>query len=133
MKVTIYGCGQVGLKTAEALIKQKHEVTIIDRDADSFRKIEESELCHFVVGDAIDQEVLHKAETDQADVFMALTGEDNANIFAAQASKELFKVKKVIVRIADPVRAQAFSEMGLVTVCSTDLISDAVRKKMAAK
>jgi trk system potassium uptake protein len=133
LRVAIYGCGQVGLKTAEALIKQKHEVTIIDRDADSFRKIEESGLCHFVVGDAIDQDVLRKAEAEKADVFMALTGEDNANIFAAQAAKELFKVKKVIVRVADPVRAQAFAEMGLITVCATDLISDAVRKKMGVK
>ncbi len=129
----IYGCGQVGLKTAEALIKQKHQVTIIDRVADSFRKLEESDYSQFVVGDAIDQDVLRKAETDKADIFLALTGEDNANIFAAQAAKELFKVKKVIVRIADPVRAQAFAEMGLITVCATDLIADAVRKKMAAK
>jgi trk system potassium uptake protein TrkA len=134
LKIVIYGCGQVGIKTAEALCQQKHQVTVIDRDPDSFRRLESSAAgCQFVIGDAIDQDVLRKAEVDRADVFLALTGEDNANLFAAEAAREVFKVKRVIVRVAGPVRAQAFAEMGLITICATDLIVDAVRKKIGAK
>ena len=65
--------------------------------------------------------------------FLALTGEDNANLFAAQIAKELLKVRKVIVRLADPVRANAFAEMGLTTVCGTDLMADLIGKKMAGR
>jgi trk system potassium uptake protein len=131
LRVAIYGCGQVGMKVAEALSQQKHEVTVIDRDADSFRRLEASDgSCRLVIGDAIDQDVLRRAEVESADVFLALTGEDNANLFAAQAARELFGVQKVIVRVADPLRAQAFTEMGITTVCATDLIAEALKEKL---
>ena len=133
MKVVIYGCGQVGMKIAEALCQQKNEVTVIDRDADTLRKLEGIVECKAVVGDAIDQDILRNAAIEDADCFLALTGEDNANLFAAQVAREIFKVKKVIVRVASPVRAQAFSEMGLITVCATDLIADAVKRKIGGK
>lgn len=140
MRVVICGCGQVGIKVAESLSRGTgpsgrpgHQVTVIDRDVDTFRKLEDGTGCTFVVGDATDQDVLRKAEADQADVFMALTGEDNTNLFAAQVAKELLKVKKVIVRLADPVRANAFAEMGLTTVCGTDLTADLIGKKLVGK
>jgi trk system potassium uptake protein TrkA len=132
LKIVIYGCGQVGIKVAENLVQQKHGVTMIDRDADTFRKLEGSG-CELVVGDAIDQDTLRKAGTESADMFLALTGEDNPNLFAAQVAKEIFKVKRVIVRVADPLRAKAFAELGLTTICATDLIADAVRKKLGGK
>jgi len=133
LKIVVCGCGQVGTKVAEALSLQKHEVTVIDRDVDTFRKLEAGTGCRFVVGDATDQEVLRRAETEAADAFLALTGEDNANLFAAQVAKELLKVRKVIVRLADPIRATAFAEMGLTTVCGTDLMADLIGKKLAGR
>lgn len=133
MKVVICGCGQVGMSVAENLSQQKHEITLIDRDADSFRKLEGTDGFQFIVGDATDQDILRKAETEGADAFLALTGEDNANLLAAQVARELFKIKTVVVRVAGPIRARAYSEMGLTTVCGTDLIADAVMKKIVAK
>lgn len=133
MKIVVCGCGQVGTKVAEALCQQKHQVTVIDRDVETFRKLEAGTSCQFVVGDATDQEILRKAETGTADAFLALTGEDNANLFAAQVAKELLKVRKVIVRLADPVRATAFAEMGLTTICGTDLMADLIGKKLVGR
>lgn len=140
MKIVICGCGQVGIKVAESLScdagpssRPGHQVTVIDRDVDAFRKLEAGTGCTFVVGDATDQDVLRKAEADRADVFLALTGEDNANLFAAQVAKELLKVKRVIVRLADPVRATAFAEMDLTTVCGTDLMAEVIKKKLGAR
>jgi len=131
LRVVIYGCGQVGLKIADALSRQNHKVTMIDRDPDTFRKLETAiPGCLFVVGDAIDQDVLRKAEIEQADLFLALTGEDNANLFAAQAAQTLFNVRRVLARVADPTRAQAFAELGLTAICSTDLIAAAVKEKI---
>jgi trk system potassium uptake protein TrkA len=129
----VCGCGQVGTKVAEALSEQKHQVTVIDRDVDTFRKLEAGTGCQFVVGDATDQEILRKAETETADVFLALTGEDNVNLFAAQVAKELLKVRKVVVRLADPIRAASFAEMGLTTVCGTNLMADLIGRKLAVR
>lgn len=120
------------MKIAQLLTAGRHEVTIIDRDADALHRMSESG-CRLIVGDAIDSEILRKAGIEEADCFLALTGEDNANLFAAQAARELFRVKKVIVRVADPKRARAFAEMGLTTICATDLIADAVNAEIARK
>ena len=134
MKIIICGCGKVGNKIAEILSQQKHELTVIDRDADAFRKLEAITEAQFVSGNIIDQDVLVKAGIEQADVFLALTGDDNANLFAAQVAKELFKVKRVIIRVDEPVRANAFSEeLGLITICGTELIADQVKKKIGVK
>lgn len=134
MKIIICGCGKVGTKIAEIMSQQKHEVTVIDRDADTFRKLEAITESQFVTGNIIDQDILVKAGIEQADVFLALTGDDNANLFSAQVAKELFKVKRVIVRVDEPVRANAFSEeLGLNTICGTELIADQVKKKIGVK
>jgi trk system potassium uptake protein TrkA len=134
VKIIICGCGKVGTKIAEIMSQQKHEVTVIDRDADTFRKLEAITESQFVTGNIIDQDILVKAGIEQADVFLALTGDDNANLFSAQVAKELFKVKRVIVRVDEPVRANAFSEeLGLNTICGTELIADQVKKKIGVK
>lgn len=134
MKIIIGGCGKVGTKLAEILSQQKHELTVVDRDTDTFRKLETLTEAQFVTGNIIDQDIMVKAGIEQADVFLALTGDDNANLFSAQVAKELFKVKRVIVRVDEPVRANAFSEeLGLMTICGTELIADQVKKKIGVK
>lgn len=134
MKIIIGGCGKVGTKLAEILSQQKHELTVVDRDTDTFRKLEAITEAQFVTGNIIDQDVLVKAGIEQADVFLALTGDDNANLFSAQIAKELFKVKRVIIRVDEPVRANAFAEeLGLITICGTELIADQVKKKIGVK
>ena len=134
MKIIICGCGKVGTKITEILSQQKHELTVVDRDPDTFRKLEALTEAQFVTGNIIDQDILVKAGIEQADVFLALTGDDNANLFSAQIAKELFKVKRVIIRVDEPVRANAFSEeLGLVTICGTELIADQVKKKIGVK
>ena len=58
---------------------------------------------------------------DQADVFLAVTQGDNTNIFAAQIAREVFGVERVVARIYDPIRAQAYRELGITTLCTTTL------------
>jgi trk system potassium uptake protein TrkA len=135
VKIIICGSGKVGTKLAEILGQQKYELIVIDRDADAFRQIEVSSTdAQFVTGNITDQDTLIKAGIQDADVFLALTNDDNANLFSAQIAKELFKIKKVIACVKDPVRSKAFAdELGITTVCGTDLIADQIKKKMGSK
>jgi Trk K+ transport system NAD-binding subunit len=63
-----------------------------------------------------------------ADIFLALTEGDNRNIMAAQVATETFAIPQVIAKINDPVRAAAYSELGVVTLCRTNLMVDSVAK-----
>lgn len=134
MKIIICGCGKVGSKIIEIMLEHKHELTVIDRDADVFRQLEAIPDIQFIAGSIVDQDILVKAGIENADVFLALTNDDNANILSAQVAKELFKVKRVIASVKDLVRARAFTdELGLDTVCGTDLIAEQIKKKIGVK
>jgi trk system potassium uptake protein TrkA len=134
VKIIICGCGKVGTRMAEILIKEKHDLTIIDRDADSFQRVDSLSEVQFITGSIVDQEVLVKAGIETADIFLALTVDDNANLFSAQIAKEIFNVKKVIARVKDPIRSKSFTEeLGLSTICGTELITDQIKKKIGVK
>jgi hypothetical protein len=45
---------------------------------------------------------------------------------AAQLAVEAFGARKVIAKINDPVRATAYAELGIATLCRTGLMIDAI-------
>ena len=61
-----------------------------------------------------------------AQTFFALTEGDNRNVLAAQLAAETFGVKRVVAKINDPVRAEAYTMLGLATICRTRLLVDAL-------
>jgi len=100
-----------------------HDVSIIDSNPDSFRRLPESFQGETGLGTGIDVDVLKSAGIERADAFAAVTNGDNTNIMATQIAKEIFGVKKVLARIYDPGREGLYHELGLETVCPTTLIS----------
>jgi trk system potassium uptake protein TrkA len=126
MKIVIVGCGRVGSTLAENLDADCHEVIIFDIQSSAFDRLPETFKGSAVRGDGTDEEVLRRAGAADADVFLALTEGDNRNIMAAQLAIEALAIPKVIAKINDPVRAAAYSELGLVTLCRTNLMVDSV-------
>jgi hypothetical protein len=45
---------------------------------------------------------------------------------ATQIALEELGVRRVIAKINDPVRAEAYSQLGVPTLCRTDMMADAV-------
>ena len=74
---------------------------------------------NLVVGDGCDVDTLRRSGAEDADVFVAVTEGDNRNIMASQIAQYVFKVPKVICRIYDPVREEAYRRFGLSTFCPT--------------
>src|SRR5438046_5190705 len=127
MKVVILGCGRVGSRLAMLMDRDGHEVSIIDFNPDSFRRLPETYGGNTVLGTGIDVDVLRLAGIETADAFAAVTNGDNTNIMATQIAKEIFGVKQVLARIYDPGREDFYHDLGLETVCPTTLISTRVR------
>lgn len=136
MKIVIVGCGRVGSTLAENLDGAGHEVIIFDVRTSAFDRLPETFKGSAVRGDGTDEEVLRRAGADGADIFLALTEGDNRNIMAAQVAEESLGVPKVIAKINDPVRAAAYTDLGLVTLCRTNLmvasVSDFLQLPMEA-
>jgi trk system potassium uptake protein len=121
MRVVILGCGRVCSGIANALDAEGHDVTIIDRNGDQFRRLDPDFSGMAVVGQGIDQDILRRAGVEQAEFFLAMTNGDNTNVMSAQIVKHVFRVPRVIVRIYDPVREEIYRNLGLETYCPTTL------------
>ena len=126
MKVVIVGCGRVGSTLAENLDADGHEVIILDVRTSAFERLPEAFKGSTVRGDGTDEEVLRRAGAEGADIFLSLTEGDNRNVMAAQVAIESFRVAQVIAKINDPVRAAAYAELGIITLCRTNLMVDSV-------
>ncbi len=126
MKIVIVGCGRVGAVIAEAFDSGGHEVVIIDTSTRAFDRLPATFTGSAIRGDGTDEDVLRRAGTEGADLFISLTEGDNRNVMAAQLATEALDVKQVIAKINDPVRAAAYADLGLATLCRTNLMADAV-------
>jgi trk system potassium uptake protein TrkA len=128
LRVIIVGCGRVGAGIAEQLARSGHEVTVIDLSTHAFNRLEPDFPGHAVRADGTDEDVLRRVGTQGADLFFALTEGDNRNVLAAQLANETFRVPRVVAKVNDPVRAEAYTMLGLATICRTRLLVDALAR-----
>lgn len=122
MKVLITGCGRVGGFLAGLLDSEGHDVTIVDIDKGAFVHLPDSFKGTTHLGNGVDLDVLREVGVDKADAFLALTQGDNRNLMAAQIAKEIFRVKRVVAKVNDPIRAQIYREKGIITFSRTTIL-----------
>src|SRR5262245_56124847 len=120
MHVVILGCGRVGATLALMLETEGHSVAIIDKDPEAFpRWLGRPFRGQAVLGNGSDEDVLRKAGIERAGGFAAATNGDNSNIMSAQIAKVKYRVSRVIARIYDPLRAEAYQTLGIDTISPT--------------
>jgi trk system potassium uptake protein TrkA len=124
VKVVIMGCGRVGSSVATRLSAEGHDVTIMDLDELSFRRLPSSFKGRRFVGSGVDQADLEAAGVREADAFLALSQGDNRNILASQLAKHIFGVQDVVTRLYDPFRGEIFGRLGLRTFSPTIVGAD---------
>lgn len=130
MKVIIMGCGRVGATLAALLDKEGHQVTVMDIDAYSFRRLPKEFGGTALLGNGIDEESLKRAGIEEADVFVAVTQGDNRNVMAAQIAKHIFNVPKVTCRIYDPLRWEMYNTLGLDAISPTTVFANMLKEKL---
>lgn len=64
-------------------------------------------------GLAYDVDALRAAGIEEADVFLAVTPSDNANLMAVQLAERVFGVPRAIARLDDPAREQAYRALAV--------------------
>lgn len=126
MKIVIIGCGRVGAAAADNYDRAGHEVIVLDSSTSAFDRLPLTFGGRAIRGDGTDEDVLRRAGAEGADVFLAMTEGDNRNVMAAQLAAEELGAKRVIAKINDPLRATAYAELGIATVCRTGLVVDSM-------
>jgi trk system potassium uptake protein len=133
MKVLIMGCGRTGAQLASMLDSEGHQVTILDTDDYSFRRLAADFKGTALVGDGTNDETLRKAGIESVDAFIALTQGDNRNIMAAQMAKSVFKVPKVLLRIYDPLRRELYNTLGLESFSPTVIFAQLLKDNLLGR
>ena len=133
MRVLIMGCGRVGARLAAMLDEEKHQVTIIDMDTYSFRRLPSSFGGTALYGNGIDAEALKRAGIEEADIFVAVTQGDNRNVMACQIATHVFNVPRVLCRIYDPLREEMYRGLGLETISPTKVFAQLMKEQIEQK
>lgn len=130
MRILIVGCGRVGSRLATEFAAEGHRVSMVDQRQEAFRRLPNRFPGQFVLGTGIDEDVLRSAGIEAADVFIAVTEDDNTNIMAAQIAQVIYRVPKVILRIYDPERAEFYRGLGLTVICPTRTVADMIEEQV---
>lgn len=128
MKVIIMGCGRVGEQLCHLLMKESHQVTVIDVDPRALARLGPGFKGRTVLGVGFDRDVLVEAGIEEADAFAATSSSDNANIIAARIARNYFQVPRVVTRLYDPRRAEIYQRLGLLTISSTTWGAERIRE-----
>lgn len=126
MKTVIVGCGRVGSVLADALDRAGHQVIVLDMSTSAFDRLPGTFRGTAVRGDGTDEDTLRRAGAESADLFMAMTEGDNRNVMSAQLATEALGARRVLAKINDPLRASAYAELGIATLCRTNMMASAV-------
>ncbi|HEX7434214.1 MAG TPA: TrkA family potassium uptake protein [Anaerolineaceae bacterium] len=134
MFVIIVGGGKTGSQLAENLLKEGHQVKVIE-DRDSVLERLRLELPGEVVfaGDGSSPDVLEAAGIGSAQVLTAVTGDDEANLVITTLARFEFHVPRVIARVNNPKNAWLFTpEMGVdVALNQSDILAHLIAEEMS--
>ena len=126
MNVLIMGCGRVARIVAETLASESHTVIVMDIEEENFRYLPESLGIIPMIGDGVSDKDLKRAGVEDADVFVAADPSDARNALAAQKARYVFNTPKVVCHMDDSLRQQVYSELGLLTVGPSQVVSDLI-------
>ncbi len=101
MKITVAGCGKIGMEIVKALSDEGHDVVAVDIDADVVNLITNVHDVMGVIGNASDYETLVEANVEKADIFVACMDSDEQNMLACFLAKKM-GAENTIARIRNP-------------------------------
>lgn len=97
--IIILGAGQVGTSVAKNLSTERHNITVIDRDANKLKELASKYDLRTVTGNAGHPSVLRAAGITDCDLLIAVTEVDEINMMACKIAASLFNVPKRIARV----------------------------------
>jgi len=132
MYIVIMGAGRVGLNLASNLVSRGHDVTLIEND-DNLCGNAAAELDALVIcGNGTDTKTLEEANVADANVFVAATGNDEANLLSCILVKQ-FEIPKIIARLSNPDHEEAFKKVGIDDVISPELTAAGYLEKIITR
>jgi trk system potassium uptake protein len=131
MYIVVVGGGRVGYYLTKALLDEKHEVVLVEKEATICDAINEELGSVCIRGDGSEVAILTDIGTNRADMLISVTGDDEDNLVACQIAKHYFKVPQTVARVLNPANATLFKKLGVdITIVSTNLILERIQAEV---
>lgn len=88
MNIILVGAGRIGYALAETLIQEGHDLTVIDRDQEQINQVS-THLDAMTICGSVDIELLRLAGAEEAELLIAVTNSDEANILCCMVAKKM--------------------------------------------
>jgi trk system potassium uptake protein TrkA len=107
MNIVIVGIGEVGYHLAKVLSQERHEITVIDLEYQKIKHAKESLDVRTILGDGTKPKVLEQSECESADLLLAVSSNDHANMLACLFGRRM-GARKTVLRVKDQTPFEGF-------------------------
>lgn len=115
MRVVFAGASEMAVHTAQLLIKDDHEVVIIEKDKAKIDELSEELDCSFVHGDVTRPSILKETNPEETDLLFCLTDDDPSNLITSLVGRSI-GFKRVVTSIENTDFENICLELGLTDV-----------------
>lgn len=98
MKITIVGAGRVGVHLSKYFVDENQDVFLVDNEPRHLTELESDFNLRTYCGEPTDFEILREANSENADIFVAVTANTAENLVACSMAKSM-GAKKTIARV----------------------------------
>ena len=132
MYIIIMGGGRVGRALANLLIENGQDITLIESDETLCAKVSAELDALVICGNGTNSKLLEEANIEDADYFIATTGNDEANLLSCILVRK-YDVPNIIARVSNPDHEEAFKEVGIDHVISPETAAAAQLQKLVTR
>ena len=132
MKVIVVGGGRIGEALSRLLIKEKHDVVVVEKDEKLAEELAEKLDALVLHGDGTDKNILKDANIEKSDVMVAVSGDDKTNLMICEFAKGV-NVPNIIARINQSDNEGIFTKIGITNLINTTTTAILAFKKAMEK
>ena len=132
MYVIIMGGGRVGLALANLLIEDGYDITLIESDESLCSEVAAELDALVICGNGTSSKLLEESNIEDADFFIATTGNDEANLLSCILVRK-YDVPNIIARVSNPDHEEAFKEVGIDQVISPEITAAGYLQKIVTR
>lgn len=102
LRIIIVGCGKVGHTLTQQLVREGHDITVVDTDRRLLDNLTESFDVMTITGNGASRQVLEAAGLKEADMVIAVTGSDELNMLCCTIARKAGGALAAIARVRSP-------------------------------